>query len=93
MLANHQNQTFVRNYLIAVISVVMMGVGVADLVNPGASLCLLKCKGNLLVRKSAFFTTDLNPTLNPYSETHPHNYELLRHGIFDRSKLHSRQRK
>ncbi len=33
MLANHQNQTFVRNYLIAVISVVMMGVGVADLVN------------------------------------------------------------
>ena len=33
MLANHQNPTFVRNYLIAVISVVMMGVGVADLVN------------------------------------------------------------
>ncbi|MBC1191206.1 hypothetical protein PN434_08285 [Microcystis aeruginosa CS-558/01A06] len=33
MLANHQNQTFVRNYLIAVISVVMMGAGVADLVN------------------------------------------------------------
>ena len=33
MLASHQNPTFVRNYLIAVISVVMMGVGVADLVN------------------------------------------------------------
>ena len=33
MLANHQTPTFVRNYLIAVISVVMMGVGVADLVN------------------------------------------------------------
>ncbi|QGZ91586.1 hypothetical protein [Microcystis aeruginosa] len=33
MLAGHQNPTFVRNYLIAVISVVMMGVGVADLIN------------------------------------------------------------
>ena len=33
MLAGHQNPTFVRNYLIAVISVVMMGMGVADLVN------------------------------------------------------------
>jgi hypothetical protein len=33
MLVSHHNQTFVRNYLIAVISVVMMGVGVADLVN------------------------------------------------------------
>jgi hypothetical protein len=27
----------------------------ANLVNPGARLCLLKCKGNLLVRKSALF--------------------------------------
>jgi hypothetical protein len=30
MLVSHQNPTFVRNYLIAVISVVMMGVGVAE---------------------------------------------------------------
>jgi hypothetical protein len=33
MLVSNQNQTFVRNYLIAIISVVMMGVGVTDLVN------------------------------------------------------------
>jgi hypothetical protein len=33
MLVSNQNQTFVRNYLIAIISVVMMGVGVTDLFN------------------------------------------------------------
>jgi hypothetical protein len=33
MLVSNQNQTFVRNYLIAIVSVVMMGVVVTDLVN------------------------------------------------------------
>jgi hypothetical protein len=33
MLVSNQNQAFVRNYCIAIISVVMMGMGVADLVN------------------------------------------------------------
>jgi hypothetical protein len=33
MLVSNQNQTFVRNYLIAIVSVMMMGVVVTDLVN------------------------------------------------------------
>jgi hypothetical protein len=38
MLVNSQNHTVIRNYLIAMISVVMISAGVADLVNSPARI-------------------------------------------------------